>query len=455
MFINKLKNKVIVLFIFSMLTVLQSCESFTEIDPPKNALVKDDVFSDEKGANSAVLGIYYQLTSSSLGQGYTSVYLGLSADDMYRHTDDSPSRQLHINDIVANNDNVQVFWSSIYQVIGQANGTVEGLENNSNFPENKRLQFLAEAKFLRAYCYFYLVNLWGDVPLITSTKWSTTSKSVRIPKADVYTFILNDLLESVKNLPETASNNIRAKKSAATALLARVYLYQKNWAEAQKYAEMTIANTLGTGAALPNVGEVFFPNSSETIFQLQPPNNYTSSFESSLMNLFGADYLLEDNLLKEFEPGDLRRISWVGEDQGNFYAAKYTTSPYDSSGPPQYNVLLRAAEQYFIAAEAKANQNNISGAILDLNVIRNRAGISEIDPVGISQGECLLLIEKEKRLEFFAEWGHRWLDLNRTSRASAVLGALPNKNWNTDDMLYPIPISEIKLNPNLTQNKGY
>lgn len=456
--IPKAKNIYKGLFVLSavsLFTVMQSCESFTEIDPPRNKIVKDDAFANETSANAAVLGVYLQLTSVEFGKGLPTVVLGLSSDEMYKYMDDTSSRQLHTNDLVADHNNIKELWTSMYAVIGQSNAILEGLENNTTIAEGKRQQFMGEAKFLRAYCYFYLTQLWGDVPLITTTNWSQNSKATRTAKAEITAMMIQDLKQAIEFLPETATTNIRAKKAAASGLLARVYLYEKNWIEAQRYAELTIANTVGASAMLPDASEVFYPESGETIFQIAPQKFFSSSVESALMYLFGPEYLLEDNLVAAFETGDTRKSAWVGQKDGVNYAAKYTTNPYDTSGSPQYNVVLRASEQFLIAAEAQAQQSNIGGAVENINVIRRRAGLSEAEEQGLGQADCLMLIEKERRVELFAEWGHRWLDLKRTARAEEVLGAITGKNWKTEDALYPIPASEIKLNPNLKQNKDY
>jgi hypothetical protein len=120
-------------------------------------------------------------------------------------------------------------------------------------------------------------------------------------------------------------------------------------------------------------------------------------------------------------------------------------------------MVFRLAEQYLIRAEARAQQDNLIEAISDLDVLRNRAGISLIKNTtpGISKTNLLLAIEKERQVELFAEWGHRWLDLKRTNRADIVLAPTKSK-WSKDDTLYPIPTSEFNKNPRLgDQNPGY
>jgi hypothetical protein len=116
-------------------------------------------------------------------------------------------------------------------------------------------------------------------------------------------------------------------------------------------------------------------------------------------------------------------------------------------------VVLRFAEQYLIRAEARAWQNKIEDAVTDINAIRLRAGLHELEK-NISKEECLQAIEQERRTEFFAEWGHRWINLKRTGNANAVLSKVKS-NWQYYDTLYPIPFAELETAPNLEQNPGY
>lgn len=116
-------------------------------------------------------------------------------------------------------------------------------------------------------------------------------------------------------------------------------------------------------------------------------------------------------------------------------------------------MVLRLAEQYLIRAEARVRQNNISGGQSDLNAIRNRSGLP--NTTANDQGSLLLAIEQERRVELFTEWGHRWFDLKRTERAEAVLSPFALKDWQSTDVLFPIPQTEREINSRLTQNEGY
>jgi len=130
------------------------------------------------------------------------------------------------------------------------------------------------------------------------------------------------------------------------------------------------------------------------------------------------------------------------------YKYKQTSTPTSSSVIEDY-MLLRLAEQYLIRAEARAWQNNLNGAIDDINAIRTRAGLTALS-YGMTQGDVLLSIEKERKLELFGEgYSHRWIDLIRTGRVDAVLGAEKGSTWKSSAAVLPIPDKEILNNPAL------
>jgi starch-binding outer membrane protein, SusD/RagB family len=118
----------------------------------------------------------------------------------------------------------------------------------------------------------------------------------------------------------------------------------------------------------------------------------------------------------------------------------------------EYNMVIRYAEILLIRAEAKAHLNKLDEAIDDLNLIRSRAGLPLLTIA--DQASLLKAIEHERRIELFAEWGHRWFDLKRTGRATEILAPL-KPAWKPSAMLFPIPQNERLRNPLLTQNPGY
>jgi len=120
---------------------------------------------------------------------------------------------------------------------------------------------------------------------------------------------------------------------------------------------------------------------------------------------------------------------------------------------------MRLAEQYLIRAETEANGagGGTNSAVQDLNIIRNRAGLANYSGA-TDKASLVTAILHERQVELFTELGHRWLDLKRTATVNAVMSVVtPQKGgtWDANWQLYPIPRTEIQVNPNLKQNPGY
>lgn len=159
--------------------------------------------------------------------------------------------------------------------------------------------------------------------------------------------------------------------------------------------------------------------------------------------------------MSAFSPNDLRKTHWtkaVTDGTTTWYHPyKYKYSDTDSS--KEYSIVFRLGEMYLIRAEARANSGDLTGAKEDLNKIRNTAGLLDTD--AISQTEILDAILQERQLELFTEFGHRFFDLKRFNKIQSVLSAAKT-GWDTHDALFPIPETELNLNPNLKpQNSGY
>jgi hypothetical protein len=279
---------------------------------------------------------------------------------------------------------------------------------------------------------------------------------------EVYAGVIADLLQAKSLLPDTypTGERVRVNKGAAIALLARVYLYDHKWVEAEANASEIIAKA-AQYELLDDLNAVFLKNSKEAIWQLIPPFGNGFTYEGSAFILLSQprSCALRSGFIDNvFEPGDLRRQSWIGSVTVGFstwyFPFKYKVKS-SSAAPVEYAMQLCLAEQYLIRAEARAQQNKLTGAnsaAADLDKIRNRAGLA--NTTATTQAQLLAAIEQERRAELFSEWGHRFFDLKRWNRLDAVLGSL-KPGWNTTDALLPIPQSEILANGHLTQNKGY
>jgi hypothetical protein len=167
-------------------------------------------------------------------------------------------------------------------------------------------------------------------------------------------------------------------------------------------------------------------------------------------------YSPTNEFFNSFESGDQRKTNWlkstVVSGSTYYYPFKYKQRSPVTGVNMEYSMYLRLAELYLIRAEARVHQNKLSEAVADLNVIRSRAGLSNT-PAGTFD-EILSAIYKERRIEFFTESGHRFFDLKRTMTIDSVMKAI-KPLWSSNAALFPIPQSEILLNPNLSQNPGY
>lgn len=449
--------------LFALIIVPTGCKKFVEIDPPKTQIISAAVYTNDETATGAIRGIYSEMMGNStfISGGFSSITVltGLSADEFINYFTDPEQEAFYESSLRATNGTVNAaFWGPAYQFIYHANSVIEGLGNSTGVTAATKKHLEGEAKFVRAFCHFYLVSLFGDVPLITITDFRVNSLASRTPAGQVYQQIIADLKDAQNLLDDNyiTTERVRPNKWAATALLARVYLYTQDWVNAETQAATVINNT--TYSLESDLNNVFLANSSEAIWQLMPVFSGLNTWEGIVFipDPGSAPYWvsLSSELVGAFEPGDNRLTNWVGNTAVGtdtyYYPFKYKKN-YDPN-VTEYSMVLRLAEQYLIRAEARAKQNNISGAQADLNVIRNRAGLS--NTTVNTQAELLAAIEQERRIEFFAEGGHRWLDLKRTGRADAALGSM-KPGWQSTDALYPIPQSEIQKNPSLTQNPGY
>jgi starch-binding outer membrane protein, SusD/RagB family len=448
--------KCICLFLFAL--GFSSCKQFVEVPAPIDQLNANDVFTDDKTATSAIVGIYSDMESSAPISTYLTLLSGMSADELNYTSGDQDFLQFVNNSYLPDNPYSANVWG-LYSTVYKANACVQGIKNSTGLLPATKDQLLGEALFSRAFCYFYLVNLFGDVPLVTSTDYRKNDTLSRTSSAAVYAQITLDLTEAQTLLSANypSDNRVRPNSWTATSLLSRVYLYTNNWANAEAQASAVISSGLYTFSA---PGSVFQISSNETIWQLMPVNPSFNTQEAVIFipgdSTLIPTYPLTNELVNAFEPGDQRLSAWTGNtvigNQVFYYPAKYK----NSGGSPltEYHVVFRLAEQYLIRAEARMQQGNIPGAIDDLNAIRLRAGLIAL-PSSLTQDQTAAAVQQERRIELFAELGHRWLDLKRTSMVGQVLQSLKPSTWQSRAVLWPVPQGQIAVNPSLTQNTGY
>lgn len=456
--------------------ILASCESFVEIETPNHKIDTHTVFSNDDTAISAINGIYNELVNSHYSGGWNNsvtVLAGMSADILQpirtTHNIFGPfnENEISISDTPDANANLNL-WSSTYNIIYIANSILEGLQNSKNITHEIRRSVEGQALFIRAFSYFHLTNLYGDIPLILTTDYRKNAIAPRIRKDLILEQVSNDLdramdlLKEVENYKNFERTNVN--RYVVIAFYARVNLYLKKWSKAEMLSTEVI-NQTNLFKILDDLSTVFLANSNEAIWQISPIGSNgggSQTMEGSIFIIhptlpFISSIKLKDDFVSSMHSDDKRLTSWIGYHEGvkSYYPYKYKDRNSINNNT-EYSMVLRLAEQYLIRAEARTMQDNVPGALEDINVIRKRAGLTLLTNMNqnIGTNDLMDLIMDERKLELFSEWGHRWLDLKRTKRASQVLKSI-KPFWQDTDINFPIPGEERIKNPNLTQNEGY
>lgn len=471
----------------ALLVCLNSCKKFVGVDAPVTNLNAANIYQYDATAAAVMTGIYTTMSTSEIalsGIPGISYFAALSADDLYVINGYSNQDIVTFYKNSLNSSTGTNYWSILYPVIYTTNSAIEGLSASNSLTPAVKQQLTGEAKFMRAFCYFYLVNFYGDVPLITTTNYQINGSLSRTPQTQVYQQIVQDLLDAESLLSDKylqadaltsyapgSEQRVRPTKWAAYSLLARVYLYMGagHYVDAETQASTVINNAAEFN--LVSLDNAFLKNNQEAIWQLQPVSSGTQSntgegflfiLPTSGPNVNQYPVWLNNNLISSFESGDLRKMHWVNSVtvSGNtyYYAFKYKVGAL-ATATSEYPVIFRLAEQYLIRAEARAMQGKLTGgnsAASDLNVIRIRAGLP--NTTAMTQADFSTAILHERQVELFTEWGHRWLDLKRTGNVNGVMGVVTPKKggtWNPKWQYYPLPLTDIQRDINLVQNSGY
>jgi hypothetical protein len=465
-------NRIFYLAAFLWMSV--GCTKLVQVPEPVNTITTAETFSTDANATSAVVGIYNDMISGEnqvldYGNGMITIFAGMTSDELQDYGGYDPDAvEFQNNKILAQNGYLPNLWNAPYYDVYICNAAVEGLTAASSVTPSVKNELLGEAEFLRAFIYFYLVNMYGDPPLVTSTAWLTTEYLQNSTSGQIYQQIVTDLQGAIQLLPGdysiSAGGRYRANKWAAVALLARVYLYQGLWQQADSAASAVLANgSLFSLESDPN--QVFLAGSSEAILQLIP--NATSAYATPEGHvLVPSDpvnnppvYIMTPQLVAAFEPSDLRWTDWVDSStyggSTTYFPYKYKVYTSSVGNVTEYYMLLRFAEQYLIRAEAEANMGQVGASVTDLNAIRQRAQLPLLSD-SLTQTQVIAAVMHERQIELFSEWGHRWFDLKRTGAADSVCSAISYKQpWSMNDLLWPVPYGELQADPKLQQNQGY
>jgi hypothetical protein len=450
----KIYHKIPFLILTAATVLFQSCKKMIQVPTPQNQLTTDKVFADSTSATAAMVNIY-SLFDNTIDPSYNT-YLSCYSDEL-KYTGSTQEITDYAKSAVAPSNAADLtYWTNSYFVIYSCNSLIENVQKATRLPKTMVAQFISEAKFLRAFTYYYLINTYGAVPLVLTTDVNSNARAAQADSAAVYQQIIQDLKDAQDGLTTAypSGGRVRANKYAAAAMLARAYLWQKNWAGAEAAATSVIGSGLYT--PLPVTTAAFTANSQETILAFWTHFGYIYNGPDLIPSSGPPQYFFSADQVDAFEAGDLRKADWVlqttiGTDVW-YSPYKYHNSS-DNTTAPEYLIALRAGEQYLIRAQARAQQNNVTGAINDLNTVRQRAGLAGYSGA-TDKSTLLAAILHERRVELFTEWGNRYLDLKRTGTLNGTIGPL-KPTWRPTAAVLPVPQYELNTNQNLKQNPGY
>lgn len=389
-------------------------------------------------------------------------------------------------DLLNFNPNNQSF-RGVYTGINDANIIINGVQDSEG-DESVKNRVLGEAHFLRALIYFDLarvygyepgkeVNGWNKSTILRTTPtlgFSQADLRARATNREVYDQIISDLQTAINLLPTAAigsANSYRASRGAAQALLARVYLYDSKFAEAEAAATAAMASVGitddGTGLLTPeNYVSAFStaPNP-ESVFEIEirsvdwsTVDGVNNSVSSLSANVFpSAQFIVTatDELLATYEEGDIRRATWTETTRSGASGPVYRSNKWlGHKGDFLQNLpIIRGAELFLIRAEARFRTGNLAGSRADLNSLRAKRGLGPV-AADLAGDNLFAQIMTERRQEFALE-GHRWFDLKRNGMTISKAGTFEPLPYSDYRLLSPLPNDQIQLNTQLEQNPGY
>ncbi|CAM4084226.1 RagB/SusD family nutrient uptake outer membrane protein [Zobellia nedashkovskayae] len=495
---------------------IMGCSDLEE--EPVGLLAVDGFFETTTNIQTAVDGSLTHAINEKFWGRKLSIALMLRSDMVSLASNETRRVEMNEFTTLGSNGMISEFWPRTYQGIAAANGAIAGAEDVDVADEIKN-PITAQAYFARAFYYFHLVRLFGDVPYIDEPIIDVDAMTSisRTPAAEVYEKIISDLEYAKTWLPTTVTSRAIPSKAAASSYLALVYLTMEEWQNASDEAKEVINNAGTYGLALDEDFQNLFnaeeiDASPEPIFSLDY-NNFEADDNAydqiaPMTGIRGDDRNLGGGwsvavptleVYTTWNPDDYRRAVSMDDEvsiggtvvdytqfdisghefaKNNPYIAKYTRFPEPfaraNARATSHNYsMIRYAEVLLIAAEAAVELGDNASALNYINQVRARArkggvtgtgaGVEVVvdpsaEPADLTGTVTIDDVLEERRLEFAFE-GIRWYDIARRKIGAQVFNASGLEGekpfFTVDDYLLPLPEDELERNPNLTQNPGY
>lgn len=502
-----MKNIYKIASVVFVITILGACKKWVDYDPKDDYIVSaTEYLKSENDYRTMAISTYTPLQWLNQVVPVGDIASDNSVAGGEAASDVIALQQMDDYTLVPNNSTLTDLWQSAYEGVNRANYLVQ---NKATNPSGGVVDFAGkeamygEIYFLRAYYYFTLVKLFGDVVLFTDKRlgFPDTKTLQRSPKADVYKQIEADLSQAISVLPAIQTQKGRITKYAAQAMLGKVYLYQNKFDAAAAMFENVINSN--AFSLVPDFGSIFLAsgeNGPESVFEIQYTNtspyynwggatrgqgNYAIQ-QNGIRGLNGSanmpyapgwsTNLPTQNLAAAYTPGDKRKDVTVLDIEAYkaanpSYGITYQVAPYrntglynqkylprkgETSGQIELNYLnnfrtIRYADVLLMAAEAnnRSSAHNDTKAQDYINRVRKRAFGDELHKITATGDALKTAIWDERRLELAME-GERFFDLVRTGQAaSKVTGFVVGRNE-----VFPIPQTEIDIS-GISQNPMY
>lgn len=467
--------KTIKYFLILFTVVLFGCgKEFLERAPISN-MNETDYYKTQKDMTTAMWSVYNSLYTLYGPESLPSFFGELMSDNVYNDNtagavQDYESFENHAMN--QNNTLVFAFWNSYYTALYSANNIIAKSEA-ADFASKDAL--IAEARFLRALCYFDMVRAWGDVPLVTTpVTISEAYAKGRTPSSEIYDQIIKDLDFAVASLPLKINQRFAgaANQEAANALLGKVYLTMGNKTKAAE----TLMKIYGKFSLVPyaDLWNKTKKNGAESIFEIQykggkanPYSSYWAMFsplDNRIVTAWGAGMnQVTTDLWNAYETGDPRRDLSIQDGYktaaGLKIEVKFPIKWKDATA--ELNGLREASDNNFIIlryADVLLMLTEATGDAKYMNEVRTRAGLPLYGTAGYptKYNTVDLACEHERQVELALEF-QRWFDLKRTGRAIAVIkNSSKNITLNANQLVLPIPLEVITQNPVvMTQNEAF
>lgn len=502
-----MKNIICKTLILVLVFSFSSCVDLEE--KPIGILAPESLFKSTRDVEIAIFGAYGWIASERLyGRQFVSALM-LRSDMADIGDRGTPAERQQMNDfnMDSNNGMIRSFWPYWYQTISATNAAIAGAEG-LKLSESEINPLIAEARFVRAFSYYHLVRVFGDIPYVDYfiTDPEAVADISKTTASLVYEGIINDLKFAKEWLPDTYSGNIKSRptKGTAASYLSSVYLTLENFQNAYTEAKWVIDNRSKFGYELePDYQELFRAtngDNAEHIFTVDFLGSQSGGGGANddimvpMTGVRGADHqgwsvcVPSMKVFNDWDERDYRKyvsfddsikVKGVLVPYTKFdntqrpHIAKYSRYPGNSSGDGRYSdhnySAFRYAEVLLIAAEASIEVNGANNEATGyINQIRQRArnwdGAVTVFPEDVSPGltkaQLIDLVLEERRIELSFEY-KRWYDIKRRNLGDAVFkgpnAREPHENFNSSrDYLMPLPTTELEVNPNLgPQNPGY